>query len=115
VKAPYWAISRPYQPSSKTWNPQVIGATNPIWLDADGDGKFSSARDCASSVLRKSGDDFKRLLNDLAFYDSAVCAQAAGLWQKAGNNVKDPALQKLLSTSTPAVQAGFNSFTATLP
>src|SRR5258707_844861 len=51
VRAPYWPISRPYQPSSKSWNPRVIGATNPIWLDADRDGKFSSAREYASSLI----------------------------------------------------------------
>jgi hypothetical protein len=42
VTAPSWAIPRPYQPSSKIWKPRVIGATNPIWLDCDGDGKFTA-------------------------------------------------------------------------
>jgi hypothetical protein len=43
VTAPYWPIARPYQPASKAWTPRVIGATNPIWIDGDGDGKFSLA------------------------------------------------------------------------
>jgi hypothetical protein len=42
VTAPSWAIPRPYQPTSKIWKPRVIGATNPVWLDCDGDGKFTA-------------------------------------------------------------------------
>jgi hypothetical protein len=41
VTAPFWAMSRPYQPVSRKWQGRSIGASNPIWLDADGDGKFS--------------------------------------------------------------------------
>jgi hypothetical protein len=44
IQSPHWAIPKPYQPSSKAWNPRVLGATNPIWLDADGDGKFTPLR-----------------------------------------------------------------------
>jgi hypothetical protein len=44
VAAPFWRIPKPYQPTSTTWNPRVIGATNPIWLDADGDGRFTPPR-----------------------------------------------------------------------
>jgi hypothetical protein len=41
VTAPFWAMTRPYQPSSPHWEGRAIGATNPIWLDADGDGRFT--------------------------------------------------------------------------
>jgi hypothetical protein len=44
ITSPHWAVPKPYQPSSKTWNPRVLGATNPIWLDGDGDGKFTPLR-----------------------------------------------------------------------
>ena len=44
VSAPFWRIPKPYQPTSTTWNPRVIGATNPIWIDADGDGRFTPPR-----------------------------------------------------------------------
>jgi hypothetical protein len=115
VRAPYWAISRPYQPSSKTWNAQVIGATNPIWLDTDGDGKFSCARDYAARVIEKSGSDPEQLLRNLSPYDQAVSAQAAGLWQKAGHDVREPTFQKLISTAAVSVRAGFQAFAATLP
>jgi hypothetical protein len=44
VTAPFWPIPKPYQATSTTWKPRVIGATNPVWLDADGDGKFTPLR-----------------------------------------------------------------------
>jgi hypothetical protein len=44
VRSPHWAIPRPYQASSPKWQPRVLGATNPIWIDADGDGKFTPLR-----------------------------------------------------------------------
>jgi hypothetical protein len=44
IRSQHWAIPRPYQPSSTRWNPRVFGATNPVWLDADGDGKFTPNR-----------------------------------------------------------------------
>jgi hypothetical protein len=44
VTAPFWRIPKPYQPTSTTWKPRVIGATNPVYIDADGDGKFTPLR-----------------------------------------------------------------------
>lgn len=44
LTSPHWAIPKPYQPSSKVWNSRVLGATNPIWVDGDGDGKFTPLR-----------------------------------------------------------------------
>jgi hypothetical protein len=75
---PYWAQARPYQPTSRTLNPVVIGATNPIWIDADGDGKFSAPREYAKRLLAKHRDD-SSLRNALALYDPAVAAHVAEL------------------------------------
>ena len=42
VTAPFWAMTRPYQPESRKWVGRAIGASNPVWLDADGDGRFTA-------------------------------------------------------------------------
>jgi hypothetical protein len=42
VAAPFWAMTRPYQPTSPHWEGHAIGATNPIWLDIDADGHFTA-------------------------------------------------------------------------
>ena len=44
VTAPYWAIARPYQPTSREWTSRSFGITNPIDLDGDGDGAWTSPR-----------------------------------------------------------------------
>ena len=46
---PFWPIMRPYQPKSKNWTPRWIGSTNPIWIDADGDGKWSPSQEARSN------------------------------------------------------------------
>lgn len=33
ITAPFWAIPKPYQPSSPAWKGRVYGITNPIWLE----------------------------------------------------------------------------------
>lgn len=47
----HWPIPRPYQPSSTTFTPRVIGSTNPVWVDADGDGAFLAARAIAQRLV----------------------------------------------------------------
>ena len=79
VAEPFWEIPRPYQPSSKSFVPRVIGSTNPIWVDADGDGKFSSAFAIAQSLLPKVGGDRSKAKSVLEGYDRAVATQLESL------------------------------------
>lgn len=76
VTAPYWETPRPYQPTSKVFKPRVIGSTNPIWIDVDGDGKFSAARTYAAALVQQAAGDPARLQSLLAGYDQAVRVQA---------------------------------------
>jgi len=110
VRAPYWGIARPYQPSSRVWNPRVIGATNPIWIDADGDGKFSSARTYAQTLVRRHGTGARGLLRALAPYDEAVAAQAACLIQKAGADLHSSEFTRQLKAAPAPVRRGFEAF-----
>jgi hypothetical protein len=79
VTAPYWEISRPYQPTSKIFDPRVIGSTNPIWIDADGDGRFTAARAYAVAIVERAAGDAGKLEAALAGYDDAVALHAADL------------------------------------
>ena len=115
VTGPFWAIPKPYQPSSRTWHPRVIGTTNPIWVDADGDGSFTSARGYAKRLVQKHGTDPAKLLSELATYDEAVSAQAASLCQAAGQDLRSADFVHLLTKASPAVQRGFVAFVSTLP
>ena len=110
VTAPFWAIPRPYQPSSPRWESRVTASTNPIWIDGDGDGQFTSARGYAERLVKESGADPVRLIPALNRFDEAVAAQAASL---IAASVHSPEFARLLKSGAGPVQRGFSSFAAT--
>lgn len=83
VIEPFWEIPRPYQPSSKTFVPRVVGSTNPIWLDADGDGRFEPAVAIARRLILESGADRVKLQEALKRCDEAVAVQVESLMVKS--------------------------------
>ncbi len=114
VTTPFWAIPRPYQPVSIHWQSRVIGSTNPIWLDADADERFTSARGYAQRIFNDHGTRATKLLDALGGFDQAVAAQAASLWVAKGGVLDEPDLVLALKTSTPNVQSAFAEFSASL-
>lgn len=82
VTDPFWEIPRPYQPTSKTFEPRVVGSTNPIWLDADGDGRFEPAFEIARRLIQECGGDQEKILGALKRCDEAVAIQAESLMEK---------------------------------
>ena len=115
VNGPYWPIAKPYQPNSRVWQPRVIGATNPIWVDGDGDGKFTPPRVYAKEIVKRAGSEPKKLIAELAKYDEAVAAQVASLCQTAGRDVRSTEFEEALETALQHVRRGFAAYTATLP
>src|SRR6266545_8176312 len=115
VVGPYWPIPKPYQPASRAWSPRVLGATNPIWVDGDGDGKFTAPRAYAKEIIQRVGGDPGKLIAELAKFDEAIASQAAGLCQAAGRDVRSGEFAAPLKTSLPHVQRGFASYAKTLP
>lgn len=81
VTAPYWEIPRPYQPTTKGFTPRVVGSTNPVWIDGDGDGKFTAARGYARAVVEKTGGAAEQVAAELRSggFDEAVAVQARDL------------------------------------
>ena len=114
VTAPYWAIPRPYQPTSRQWTGRVIGSTNPIWLDADGDGHFTAARAYARKLIEQHGLSPSRLLPALGRYDEAVAGQAASLCAARGVRLDTEAFSAALASAAPQVQRGFAAVASTL-
>jgi hypothetical protein len=83
VTEPFWEIPRPYQPSSKAFVSRVIGSTNPIWLDADGDGRFEPAFAIARRLMQESGGDGVKLKEALKHCDEAVAVQVESVMVKS--------------------------------
>lgn len=113
--APFWALSPPYQPSRLDWEPRVIGATNPIRVDGDGDGRYSSPADYARAALEASGGSPQGLMERLARYDAATAAQAASLCRAQGIQVSAGPFRKALQAAPPAVRYGFAVYQNLLP
>jgi len=101
----YWAIPRPYQPRSTLWKPQVMGCTNPIWVDSDGDGKFTSARAYAERLTKTLTP--RQLIDQLASYDEPTSAHAADLLRIRDVEIDSPSFSVLLQTAAPQVRRGF--------
>ena len=115
VTAPYWPTERPYQPASDSYTPRVMAVTNPIYIDGDGDGSWTSPRAYASALVRREGTDPGRLLPALAGYDEAVAAQAASLCHAAGRDLRAGEFPRLLAGASEPVRRGFARFLSTLP
>jgi hypothetical protein len=81
LREPYWDTPRPYQASSKRFVPRLLAATNPVWIDVDGNGRFDSANAIAAEILERSSNA-KRALDACAERDSAVVVQLAELLRK---------------------------------
>ena len=100
-------------PTTPKYTPRVQGATNPIFIDGNGDGKYNAPRAQAQQLLTRHARDLNALFNDLAKYDQAVAAQAAALLHQAGHNLNTPSLRRHW-TRTPSTQAGITAYLGTI-
>jgi hypothetical protein len=110
VTALYWPIAKPYQPTSPRVDLRVLAATGAVWLDADGDGKWTSPRGYAEQFGREHGSDWRSLLRSLKLYDEAVTIQAAALLRRQGISLYDPALRAVAEETGPHVERGLQAY-----
>ncbi|MGV3771282.1 MAG: CehA/McbA family metallohydrolase [Verrucomicrobiales bacterium] len=108
VTAPYWPLARPYQPSSKAFVPMLLGATNPVYVDADNDGKWTSPRHYARKLLAENGVD--GTLKQLLDYDWAVASQSAELLFDAGELDSEKLKSERFSELTDESRRAFEDF-----
>jgi hypothetical protein len=78
IAAPYWPTAKPYQPTSPDFTPYVLGVSGAVFVDADRNGTFESARAYAQRVLADAPTD-RQLAERLARHDGAVATQVASL------------------------------------
>ena len=104
---PFWPIAKPYQPRSPRWEPRIIGSSGAVWIDADGDGKISSAYEYAKALVEKSEGKIERLLDLLQPYDESVAIQAAGILMEEKRLPDKKTMYRMLETSTADTREGF--------
>ncbi|MCH8829740.1 MAG: CehA/McbA family metallohydrolase [Planctomycetes bacterium] len=105
----FWKTAKAYQPRSIRWRARVIGCSGAVWLDVDGDGKKTAAREYASRLMQATGGDLKKLVKQLRNYDRAVAVQVASLYHKPGRTLPSPSSQ-LLKSAAPATRSGFRAY-----
>ncbi len=110
----HWSIARPYQPSSPKWDPAMIGVTNPIWMDADGDGRFTPPRKAAEAIVNAANAAPQRTIEALADFDWAIGVHAAEILRERGNDLGSPAFQEMISALKPELQQAFADYSATV-
>jgi hypothetical protein len=114
ITAPYWPLRRPYQPTRADWEPRVVGSTSPIWVDGDGDGRYSSPLDYARAVVEKDAAP-PGLMRALESYDAAVAAQAASLCRARGMKLNAPPFLQAINEAAPGVRQAFVAYQNLLP
>jgi hypothetical protein len=114
VTKPYWEIPRPYQHKTNKYVPRILGATNPVWLDCDGDGSFTFPNGYAKQLIEKTNGDLEKVVKVLSGYDQAITAQVAGILSEGGLKLDGKqAKGKWEKASAPSVRRGFSLFLTT--
>jgi hypothetical protein len=106
----YWPLARPYQPTSPRVQRRVVGSTGAVWIDADGDGRRTSAFAYAERLVMKHAAEVPALVRGLADYDEAVAAQAAALLYARGFPVRDAEMLSAARKAGAHVGRGFEAF-----
>jgi hypothetical protein len=106
----YWPIAKPYQPTENTVRKVVIGCTGAVWVDADGDGKRTSAFDYAKRIYKEVGGTWQKVVKALAGYDESVAAQAASLLRSDGVSLNEPEVRDAARRAGEQVARGFTAY-----
>ena len=106
--------SLPEEPFWYSLLPYTAAATNPVWIDVDGDGGCSSPHALAQRLLEEAGSDPASLARALEGMDEAVAVQLASLYYEQERRRARGRLTELVSASGEH-EAGLHDFLAELP
>jgi hypothetical protein len=110
IHSPFWPIAKPFQHVSGELRPLVIGSTGAVWIDADGDGRRTSAYEYAKAMWNSSNGDIHALIKKLRSYDESVAVQAAAILTENSMSVEAPEVTRALLKATAETKNGFRHF-----
>jgi hypothetical protein len=115
ITSPHWKTALPYQPTSPDFEPTSLGCSGAVWLDVDGDGRRSSARDYAEFAVGSAAGKLDAVLENLKTYDEATAAQAAFVVHRQSGLGKQPPLlsseaQATVRKTEPHVRKGIQKY-----
>lgn len=106
----FWKTAKPYQPKSPDWQSHVVGCSGAVWLDADQDGKATSAHEYAFDIFTNANGDLNAILKSLEDFDEATAAQAAHMVQQAGKSLLDDSNQTAIRKAAPQTRRGIHQY-----
>lgn len=109
IDAPYWAMAKPYQPTSPEFTSLAIGSSGAVWVDGDRDGKALSPRGYAEQLVKSAAGDLTKLVSSLKDYDAAIAAQSTHLFLTDAKSVDAEALETAIKAASPAAANGMRA------
>lgn len=106
----YWRTAKPYQPASPDWQSHVIGCSGAVWLDADQDGKTTSAHAYARDIVAEGSGDLSVILKSLEDFDEATAIQAAHMLQDPENSLMNDTNQAAIRNAASQTRRGFQRY-----
>ena len=107
---PFWPIVKPFQPTSPSWSPYVIGCTGAVWIDYDGDGKPTPAIEYAEKIVKQFRTQLPELIKQLNRYDQSVATQAAALLYESSIDLSSPVFTNALKLAKDSTRQGIQKF-----
>ena len=110
VAGPWWPFAKPYQPTSPRFTPTALGLTAPVYVDADGNGRFDSAYDYAQRLVTESKGDVATLSTRFVEYDEAIAVQAASVLRARDAAQFESACRRLIEAGPAHVSRGVGAY-----
>lgn len=112
ITEPYWATAKPYQPTSSELDLHTLACSGAVWIDGDGDGRRSSARDYAERLWAAADEKPDELIKNLTDYDAATAAHGFFLYHSSGGDLESSDLKAALKDAPDHVRNGFGRYFA---
>ena len=107
---PFHPVARTYQPVTPDWQPYIFGSSGAVWVDGDGDGKWSSAREQAIAIADSVEDSLDAVLDRLERCDQAIAAQAASVLDDRGVDIDSDKARFKVSSRPEQVRLGYRAY-----
>jgi hypothetical protein len=109
ISAPYWPTAKPYQPTSIEFTGSVLSLSGPVFVDADGSGRFDSAFAYAQREV-SAANQTRPLVTRLGSYDAAVAIQAASLLRAQDQAGFEGRINSMIQRAPPQVAKGLAAY-----
>lgn len=110
VAGPWWPFAKPYQPTRPRFTSAALGLTAPVYVDADGNGRFDSAFDYAQRLVTETRGDVTALSLRLIDYDEPTAVQAASVVRARDASQFESTCRRLIARGPPHVSRGIGAY-----